>query len=693
MDITKAKTFTVGSWLIEPELLQISRGKEVRKVELRTMEILLLLASNEGKVVSKQELHDEIWGDIYVTDNALTRAVSRLRKAFDDDPLQPEYIDTISKTGYRIIATVDFEGNQRKESIAVLDGKNKRTTTVLVLGAFLIITSFGLATYLGKDAYSGFYDPSPVSTLIGPEVEPEISPDGEQILFSYVEPGATYSNIYIKMLQDLSQVNFTNRDSHQGFGSWSPDGAYLVYASTESGDCGIFKEPSIGGENIRIGTCYSNPRDFGWTPDGGKVSFTDIKTPQEPRKIFFIDVATNSLTEVTAPGQNMQGDYDPEFTPDGKFIVFNRKKSGLRGDLFKMDLRTNEITQITFDNAAILGLDVFDNGDRIAFSSNRGGQRALWNVSISGGTATRFKINDRVPTHPRFATEKNRMIYKSNIDQTHLWISEKDSTIREVAASSRAETHPSISNDGEKLVFISNRTGNFEIWASALSGINAVKYTSVEGSFVNMPSWSPNDSEIVFDGRVGADNAIFIIDVASKTMRTFVDLGGDQVNAKYSRDGKSIYFSSNHSGSWQVWKKSVIDERLEQITVNGGYYLQEGLVDDVLYYTKNDTSGIWKISQPGDQEEEQVVSSLSQIDWGSWTLTESGIVYIQRANGTQVVKQAYDDPSTTPITLYRPDKPVQIGSPTLSVTPDGSTFILAQIINREDEIMLIDFEK
>ncbi|MEQ9266570.1 MAG: winged helix-turn-helix domain-containing protein [Balneolaceae bacterium] len=692
MDVTKAKPFTVGSWLIEPELLQISKGEEIRKIELRTMEILLLLASNEGKVVSKQELHDEIWGDIYVTDNALTRAVSRLRKAFDDDPLQPQYIDTISKTGYRIIATIDFDGDQ-KRSYPRLQGKKGRAIVSLILGALLLVTGFGLVTYWDKDIYSGFYDPSPVSTLIGPEVEPEISPDGEHILFSYVEPGATYSNIYIKMLGDLSQVNFTNRDSHQGFGSWSPDGAYVAYASTEAGDCGIFKEPSIGGENTRIGTCYSNPRDFGWTTDGSKVVFTDIKSAQEPRKIFFIDVATNSLTEVTSPGQGVQGDYDPEFTPDGKFMLFNRKKSGLRGDLFKMNLETNEITQLTFDNAAILGLDVFDNGERVAFSSNRGGQRALWSIPISGGETTRFKINDRVPTHPRFATERNRMIYKSNIDQTHLWISEKDSAIREVAASSRAETHPSISSDGKKLVFISNRTGNFEIWTSALSGINAVKYTSLEGSFVNMPSWSPNDSEIVFDGRVGEDNAIFIIDVASKTTRTFIDLEGDQVNARYSRDGKWIYFSSNHSGNWQVWKKSVIDETLVQVTENGGYYLQEGLIDNFLYYTKNDTSGIWKISTSGNQEEEQVVSGLSQIDWGSWTLTDSGFVFLQRANGTQVVKQLYDEPNAEPITLYKPDKPVQIGSPTLSVTPDGSTFILAQIINREDEIMLVDFDK
>lgn len=690
MDVIKAKSFTVGEWLIEPELLQISRKGEIRKIELRTMEILLLLVSNEGRVVSKQELHDQIWGDIYVTDNALTRAVSRLRKAFDDNPSQPEYIDTISKTGYRIIASVNFDMDKEQKSASIPLTAKRKTTLLWGLGILLLVSSFSLASFLGKDSYSGFYDPVPVSTLIGPEMEPEISPDGEQMLFSYVEPGGNYSDIYIKVLQDLSQVNFTDRETHQGFGSWSPDGAYLVYASTESGDCGVFKEPSIGGENTRIGTCYSNPRDFGWSPDGKKVAFSDIKTPQEPRKIYFIDVATNSIEEVTSPGENVQGDYDPEFSPNGRFMVFNRKISGLRGDLFKMELETSEVTQLTFDNAAILGLDVFDEGRQIAFSSNRGGQRALWKIPFSGGNSVRFQINDRVPTHPRFAIEKKRMIYKSNIDQTHLWISENDSPIREVAASSRAETHPSISNDGEHVVFISNRTGNFEVWSSALNGINAVKYTSLNGSFVNMPGWSPNDKEIVFDGRVGTDNAIFIIDVASKTTRTFIDMEGDQLNASYSRDGKFIYFSSNHSGSWQIWKKSIIDQTLIQVTVNGGYYLQEGLADDFLYYTKNDTSGIWRISQSGDKEEVQVVVDLSQIDWGSWSLIETGIIYMERKNGAQLVKLPYDGDSSSKINMYKPDKPVQIGSPTLAVNRDGSTFILAQIVNREDEIMMVD---
>ena len=691
MNIPSTEAFKVGEWLVEPSLLQISKEGEVRKLESRSMEILLFLVSSRGKVVSKQELHDAVWGDIYVTDNALTRAVSRLRKAFDDDPLNPVYIDTISKTGYRLIAPVVSE--LLSESIDISTKEKVMNNKGWIWGAvlLLIITSLSVSSLLIKDTYSEFHTPVPISTLIGPEVEPSISANGKKIAFTYAEPGANNMDVYIKVIDDQSQIKFTDLESQQGFGTWSPDGEYIAYVSTENNECGVYKELVIGGSKTKVGNCFSKPKDFVWSPDGSIIAFSDGKTQSESRSIYFIDLEKNTIEAVTSPIEGISGDHDPEFTPNGQYLVFNRKKNGLEGDLFKMNIETKELTQHTFDKATILGLTVFDQGKQIAFSSNRGGQRALWKISFAGGNPTRFPIGDRIPTHPRFAAKKKRLIYKSNIDQTHLWLSEKDAPARSIVASSRAELHPSLSNDGEKVVFISDRSGTFEIWASALDDMNAVKYTSLNGSFVNMPSWSPDDREIVFDARIGEDNAVYIIDVASKTRRTFVDLDGDQVNARFSRDGKYIYFASNHTGEWEIWKKSVLEDAITQVTTNGGYHLQEGLNGEFLYYTKNDTTGIWKMKKEGERRETQIVSEISLLDWGSWVLTEKGIAYISRSGG-EVVNMPYQGIAESSSVLYKPEKPVQIGSPTLTVTKDGSKLILAQIVNREDEIMMVDFD-
>src|SRR6188474_2683722 len=70
------------------------------------MQVLVCLAERAGQVVSKDRLLHAAWADTSVTDDVLTRAISELRRLFDDDPKQPRVIETIPKAGYRLIAPV-----------------------------------------------------------------------------------------------------------------------------------------------------------------------------------------------------------------------------------------------------------------------------------------------------------------------------------------------------------------------------------------------------------------------------------------------------------------------------------------------------------------------------------------------------------------------------------------------------------
>ena len=66
------------------------------------MEVLLALARQPGQVVSRQELEREVWPGRIVTDDAVTNAIGKLRRALDDNPRRPRLIETIAKRGYRL---------------------------------------------------------------------------------------------------------------------------------------------------------------------------------------------------------------------------------------------------------------------------------------------------------------------------------------------------------------------------------------------------------------------------------------------------------------------------------------------------------------------------------------------------------------------------------------------------------------
>ncbi len=64
--------------------------------------LLLFLAKNQGRIVTKQQIYEEVWGEPYFYDDSNIMAViSRLRKKLEADPGTPRYIQTVKGIGYR----------------------------------------------------------------------------------------------------------------------------------------------------------------------------------------------------------------------------------------------------------------------------------------------------------------------------------------------------------------------------------------------------------------------------------------------------------------------------------------------------------------------------------------------------------------------------------------------------------------
>ena len=77
--------FYVADWLVQPSLSQISRDGRRVHVRAKVMDLLVVLANHSGEVVTKQVLLDEVWQAEAITESALTRTVTELRHALDDD--------------------------------------------------------------------------------------------------------------------------------------------------------------------------------------------------------------------------------------------------------------------------------------------------------------------------------------------------------------------------------------------------------------------------------------------------------------------------------------------------------------------------------------------------------------------------------------------------------------------------------
>ena len=102
----KRSPFRAGEWTILPEANLLSKDDVERHIEPKVMKVLLTLALNPGHVYTKEELIAAVWPNTFVSDDALTRCISILRRITEDDAHEPRFIQTVPKVGYRLVAPI-----------------------------------------------------------------------------------------------------------------------------------------------------------------------------------------------------------------------------------------------------------------------------------------------------------------------------------------------------------------------------------------------------------------------------------------------------------------------------------------------------------------------------------------------------------------------------------------------------------
>jgi DNA-binding winged helix-turn-helix (wHTH) protein len=106
MNFADETVLRIGAWRVDPATDEISRGTETHKLEPRTMRLLLYLAAHHRQVVDVHRLLDEVWPGVVVTPGSVYQAIAQLRRLLGDNAEQPSYIDTHSRKGYRLVASV-----------------------------------------------------------------------------------------------------------------------------------------------------------------------------------------------------------------------------------------------------------------------------------------------------------------------------------------------------------------------------------------------------------------------------------------------------------------------------------------------------------------------------------------------------------------------------------------------------------
>ncbi len=335
----------------------------------------------------------------------------------------------------------------------------------------------------------------------------------------------------------------------------------------------------------------------GLSPDGKYLAIPDKNSPSEPFSVFLLSIETGERRKLTSPPAGVIGDYNPAFSPDGKWLAFTRSPRWSTDDLYVMPLAGGEPRRLTSDNMTINGLTWTPDSREIIFDSRRGGSsRHLWRVAIAGGSPERVETIGADVLSPALSPQGQRLAYTQTLDDINIWRIELDAAGKarsqtELIASTFGDHGPDYSPDGQKIVFTSGRSGNNAIRVCESDGSKPRLLHSCGPYVTGTPRWSPDGRRIAFDSRSCAAGAngnpdIYLISADGGQPTRLTTDPTEDVAPSWSRDSRWIYFSSNRGGSMQIWKMPVAGGQPTQITEQGGFEGFESFDGKYLYYTK-----------------------------------------------------------------------------------------------------------
>jgi TolB-like protein/class 3 adenylate cyclase len=109
LPVDETSIIFIDGWQIDTSSYRIARNGDEKKLEPRSMELLLYLVDHPDQVVTREEIEENVWQGRVVGYDALSASIAKIRKAFEDSSKQPRVIETIPKVGYRLIAPVVVE--------------------------------------------------------------------------------------------------------------------------------------------------------------------------------------------------------------------------------------------------------------------------------------------------------------------------------------------------------------------------------------------------------------------------------------------------------------------------------------------------------------------------------------------------------------------------------------------------------
>ena len=405
-----------------------------------------------------------------------------------------------------------------------------------------------------------------LTSFRGSEQNPTLSPDGNQVAFSWDGESGDNSDIYIMPIGSGSAVRLTTDPAPDTAPAWSPDGTRIAFVRRQENTGAVYvATPPV--QNSERNVAEIKPvlglldrMTVSWLPNGHEL----LAAEQSP------DGQTNGIVMMSITGKNeprrlvwtpvSSGTYHyPTASPTGSAVAYAVCTALFVCELHIADLRADFTLgaprRLTSQKARISGIAWLPDGGSLVYSSGVLFTYFLWRIPTQGGEPVRLELAGDHAVFPALSKAAGSLAYSNTFfGNDDIWRFGPNGELQEFLPSTLDDRNPQFSPDGKRIVFESRRLGKgTQLWLANADGTSAIPLTEGTEGYHGGARWSPDSRRITFyeqmpDGELG----IYVVDAVSGARPRLLTQPGERPS--WSHDGSAIYFDSSRSGVSQVYR-------------------------------------------------------------------------------------------------------------------------------------------
>jgi Tol biopolymer transport system component/DNA-binding winged helix-turn-helix (wHTH) protein len=568
---------------IDAEERLLLRDGEIIPLTQKAFDVLFVLVKRNNRLVTKEELMNEVWPDTFVEEGNLAQNIYTLRKALGTPASGEDYIKTVPRRGYRFVATVEEKGAEEieiptAELLRLIDLKEKQLTEKFPETEAATIARL-------KDF--GSPEPAPVPESFAPAPAPAVPASNSKRL--WVGLGILLAIALIAgwlafrerrsapPFENLSISNITTAGNVQCI-AVSPDGKFAVFGRADKTYLSSLNLLQLSNPSPRVIVPAEEVRYHAVTisPDNSSVYFVRVRN----------DVPNRMLSRVPLFGGEVQKLLDDvetavAFSPDGKQIAFRRGSNERRKSVLYVANAdgTAEREVATIDYPSTFNDPAWSPDGKViacpAGHAEGGKNRYVVAVRTSDWTMrTITPENWQWIGQVAWLPGSSGLVMlgkKEGSDPIQIWrLSYPSGKIERLTNDANSYNRLSMSADGRLIAALQiKRTTS--MWIAPIDNLGrAQQITFGAGGYRGHLSWTP-DARIVFESEAGNRTAITVMEMDGSNQRHLAGEAGE-VNGypAATPDGRYILYFSDLSGVRHIWRMNADGGNPIQITSGRG---------------------------------------------------------------------------------------------------------------------------